>query len=92
QIRRLAFAVIHSSTLLLPMWRRLCVGEGLKARVIPRDVATRWNSTFDMLKVAIEYRTIVDLMVSDKKTGLRKFELDDLEWLALKDLLRVLKV
>ncbi|KAJ7263158.1 hypothetical protein B0H12DRAFT_988313, partial [Mycena haematopus] len=66
QIRRLAFSIVNSSTKLLPKWRALCSQHGLNPRLIPRDVATRWNSTFDMLKVAIQYRPVIDAIVSDK--------------------------
>ncbi|KAJ7670450.1 hypothetical protein B0H17DRAFT_841993, partial [Mycena rosella] len=65
-IRRFAFAIVHSSTILLPMWREACVDQGLNARLIPRDVATRWNSTFDMLKVAVQYRSVIDSMTGNK--------------------------
>ncbi|KAJ7078467.1 hypothetical protein B0H15DRAFT_788958, partial [Mycena belliarum] len=90
-VRRFAFSVVHSSTILLPLWRQTCVDLGLQDRLIPRDVATRWNSTYDMLKVAVEYRVVFDTIVSDKKTKMRKYELDDIEWEALSDLLVVLK-
>jgi len=46
--------------------------------MMPRDVATRWNSTFDMLDFAIDYRAAVDAMTSIR--DLRKYELDDDEW------------
>lgn len=83
---------MHSTTKLLPKWRELCANHDLGPRLIPRDVTTRWNSSYDMLKVAVKYRPVIDDMVSDKKTKLRKYELDDAEWDCLKDLLRVLKV
>ncbi|KAJ7697117.1 ribonuclease H-like domain-containing protein, partial [Mycena metata] len=90
-IRKLAFAIIHSSTVLLPQWRTVCQQLDLSPRLIPRDVATRWNSTYDMLEVAVEYREAIDTLVADKKTNLRQYELEDEEWEVLKDLLRVLK-
>jgi hypothetical protein len=55
-------------------------------------VKTRWNSTFDMLKVALEFRKAIDDITANKALKLRKYELDDEEWDILKDLLRVLKV
>ncbi|KAJ6467612.1 hypothetical protein DFH09DRAFT_1009157, partial [Mycena vulgaris] len=45
-----------------------------------------------MLKVAIEYRIPIDIMTADKKTKLRRYELDNEEWESLKDILRVLKL
>ncbi|KAF8165730.1 hypothetical protein B0H34DRAFT_643420, partial [Crassisporium funariophilum] len=50
KIQKLAFKTVHSSTILLPEWRRV-----LTDRLSPRDVSTRWNSTFDMLHVALRY-------------------------------------
>jgi hypothetical protein len=45
-----------------------------------------------MLKIALKYRPVIDAMVADKKTKLRKLELDDDEWETLGDLFGVLKV
>lgn len=61
-------------------------------RLIPRDVKTRWNSTYDMLKLALKYRVVVDDVTADKPLKLRKYELDDEDWTIIADLMRVLKV
>jgi hypothetical protein len=57
--------------------------------MMPRDVATRWNSTFDMLDFAINYRAAVDAMTSIR--DLRKYELDDNEWDTAANLCNTLK-
>lgn len=59
---------------------------------MPRDVATRWNSTFDMLEFALEYRTAIDRITDKCKLGLGEYELDDEEWILAKELHDVLKV
>ncbi|KAJ7195704.1 hypothetical protein B0H12DRAFT_1038619, partial [Mycena haematopus] len=87
---RFSFAIIHSTTVLLPLWRKTCTRFELEARLIPRDVATRWNSSYDMLKFAIEYRQAIDNLTATKKE-LRKFELEEEEWKTLVDLCRLFK-
>ena len=59
---------------------------------MPRDVATRWNSTYDMLEFAIKYRLAIDKITGDKLANLRKYELDDDEWSITMQLHKVLKV
>jgi hypothetical protein len=60
--------------------------------MMPRDVSTRWNSTYDMLAFAVEYRDAVDQISGDKGRGLRAYELSEKEWLIAKQLSEVLKV
>lgn len=64
----------------------------MKERLISRDVKTRWNSTYNMLNIAVLYRPVLDAVTLDKKLKLRGYELDEQDWVALGDLLRVLEV
>lgn len=59
---------------------------------MPRDVATRWNSTFLMLEFALEYRTAIDQMAAEKGNDLRKYELSDKDWVLAGQLRDALKV
>lgn len=59
---------------------------------MPRDVRTHWNSTFDMLEFAIKYRGAIDAMTSQRGLNLRKYELDDDEWVIATKLRDTLKV
>ncbi|KAI0653750.1 hypothetical protein C8Q70DRAFT_879145, partial [Cubamyces menziesii] len=67
KMRRLAFKIVHSTTLIKPAWESICNEKGLGQRLIPRDVKTRWNSTYDMLQVALEYRTALDTVCSRRE-------------------------
>jgi hypothetical protein len=77
---------------LLPAWKSTLRGLGLRERLMPRDVATRWNSTFDMLDFAIQYRAGIVAMVEARGNNLRALELSDEEWKIATDLHAVLKV
>jgi hypothetical protein len=89
QIRKIAYKVIHSMTILLPD----LLGElKMSIRNIPRDVATRWNSTFDMLDFALEYQKAIKLMVSDPDHGLSQYAMSAQEWKIVAQLRDVLKV
>lgn len=90
KLRHLAFAIVRSTTIALPAWRRYCKELKLKPRILPRDVVTRWNSTYYMLDFAIRYRTAIDAMTADKSLKLRKFELEMEEWSIAEDLVAVL--
>ncbi|KAJ7825035.1 hypothetical protein B0H14DRAFT_2369183, partial [Mycena olivaceomarginata] len=76
----------------LPAWKRACRTHSLPERLIPRDVRTRRNSTFDMLSFAVKYRKAIDDIAAERSLKLRKYELDEQEWEILGDLLMVLRV
>ena len=84
--------IIHSTTIALPTWRRICHELNLKERLIPRDVVTRWNSTYDMLKFVLRYRAVIDKITTDKGLKLRRYELNNDNWAIIKDLVSILKV
>ena len=90
KLRQLSFSIIRSTTIALPAWRRYCKELNLKSRILPRDVVTRWNSTYYMLSFAFKYRAAIDAMTADKSLKLRKFELEDEEWLIVEDLVSIL--
>ncbi|KAF6762937.1 hypothetical protein DFP72DRAFT_801544 [Ephemerocybe angulata] len=52
---RFSYAVLYSTTILLLHWFAILAELGLLARIMPRDVSTRWNSTYDMLIFVLEY-------------------------------------
>lgn len=59
---------------------------------MPRDVSTRWNSTYDMLEFAIEYREALDSITGNQKMKLRQYELAEEDWEIATKLRDVLKV
>lgn len=59
---------------------------------MPRDVSTRWNSTYDMLDFANDYQSALDIITGDRTMDLRKFEMSQEEWIVAKQLREVLKV
>jgi hypothetical protein len=58
--------------------------------MMPRDVSTCWNSTFDMLEFTVEYRAALNIMTTDHDMKLRKFELSKKEWGMASELCKVL--
>ena len=92
QLHRLAFALKNSPTILLPRWHEICDEKQLNDCVIPRDVRTRWNSTYDMLEFCIKYREAIDALCGERNLNLRRYELDDNEWKLATQLRDVLSV
>src|SRR5882762_10862482 len=74
------------------MWFRILNALDLDERKMPRDVATRWNSTYDMLEFTVKYRSAIDDITGDKSTNLRKYEMDEEEWRIAVQLQNTLKV
>ena len=66
---KIAFKVINSSMIILPSsdsWQRLLEELKVKDRIIPCDVTTCWNLTYDMLEFTLKYHKTIDILkVSD---------------------------
>lgn len=60
--------------------------------MIPRDVTTHWNSTFDMLDFCLTYAKAIRRITEDSTLGLRQYELSDVEWVIAGQLQTVLQV
>jgi hypothetical protein len=91
QVRQLSFAIIHSTTI-LPAWCQTCFELGLKEKLIPCDVVMEWNSTYDMMDFVLKYRHAIDQVTADKVLKLRKYKLDNDDWVIIEDLVAVLEV
>ena len=59
---------------------------------MPRDVSTRWNSTYDMLKFAFAYSEPINKITSERSMKIRQYELRDHEWEIVEQLRDCLKV
>jgi hypothetical protein len=84
--------MIHSTTIILPLWFQTLEKLKLEAQKMPRDVSTRWNSTFNMLQFALQYRPAIDDIAGNKNTNLQQYELDGDEWRIAQQLYDTLKV
>jgi hypothetical protein len=77
-------------TVLFPQWFSILRDLNRPEKMMPRDVTTRWNSTFDMLDFAVEHITAINIITADHK--LRDYELSEGDWGIARQLRDVLKV
>jgi hypothetical protein len=64
----------------------------LVPRIMPRDVSTRWNSTYDMLKFTYSYRVAINRLTDNRSLNLGHCVISELEWGLVRQLRDVLKV
>jgi len=72
------------------MFRASCNKFNIDPKQPVTDVKTRWSSTYNMLKWALEFREPVDDVCLDRR--FRHLEVVKDEWTALTNLIEVLKV
>lgn len=102
QLRKFAYAVTKSPTKLMPEWNKAV--KGLPVRVddskqshsqrciMPRDVPTRWNSTYEMLKFAYTYQDAINQLTDNRSMKLGHCVITQSEWVLIKQLRDALKV
>ena len=76
-IWKLAFKIIHSTTVLLPVWQKILQDLNQKMTYMPHDVMAHWNSMFNMLNYTLLHHDGVDGSMQQWELGLRRLELTD---------------
>lgn len=97
QLRNLAKKIVHSPTIRADL-EAACVRSKLQPALMVRDVATRWNSTAELIGRAIELRDALKYLVimkeHNKPRGVRlqRYQLSSEEWALLTQLHPLLDV
>lgn len=86
------YAIKNSPTIVIPKWFLMLDKLGLGHRMMPWDVSTQWNSTYDMLLFALKYQHTLNVITEDHEMKLCQYEMDDEEWGIAKELCDVLEV
>jgi hypothetical protein len=88
----MAFVLKNSMTILLPQWYKTLATHHLSHHMMPCDVSTWWNSTFDMLNFTLKYCPAIDMMTATQDFDLHKYELVPADWRIAGELHDVLQV
>ncbi|KAJ3832394.1 hypothetical protein F5878DRAFT_548248 [Lentinula raphanica] len=88
--RKISYKIINSPTLLLPRWREQLAGTDFAQHTLLRDVATRWNSTHDMLLSFLKMKEHVMQFIDRSSNGLAEYILTDEEWEVISGLVSAL--
>ncbi|KAJ7346380.1 hypothetical protein DFH08DRAFT_701395, partial [Mycena albidolilacea] len=78
-VRTVATKTVNYSTKLLSAWKQAVLDHGKKPKILPRDVKTRWNSTFDMINTALAYKKVIRDFTLDETNGLQSYVISTLE-------------
>jgi hypothetical protein len=92
QICKLTFAIKNSSTLTLPQWYWILEALSLDTQVMPHDVHTRWNATYDMLDFTYQYKQVINKITDICKMKLHEYKIEAHEWEVVQQLQDLLKV
>jgi hypothetical protein len=64
----------------------------MAVQLLPRDVRTCWNSTYNMLVVAVQYKEVLNALTADCNLPLWRYKLSDNDWAIIEDLVYTLEV
>ena len=99
QLQKFSYAVKNSTTILLPKWKDIIAQlasdptwKKLSICMMPHNISTCWNSTYEMLKFAYTYRPAIDKLTGDCDMKLWDYELLESECGIVKQLWDCLKV
>jgi hypothetical protein len=84
QLCKLAYAIKNSSTLTLPEWFHILDKLSLNACMMPHDVQTRWNATYDMLNFTYKYKDAINQITNRHNMKLQDYEIKPHEWNIIK--------
>jgi len=76
----------------------MCIKSKIKSLLMVRDVATRWNSTTELIERALSLREGLNLLVNleqhnrPRPSWLKRFQLTKQEWELLEKLFPLLEV
>jgi hypothetical protein len=86
QLHKLAFTIKNSSTLILPEWFWILDDLSLNARMMPCDIHTHWNTTYDMLEFTYEYKEAINQITDRHEMKLQDYKIKPHEWDIIKQL------
>ena len=100
-MHRLAYVIKNSTTIVFPEWTSILKQHAelsneadekpLSIRMMPRNVLTRWNSTFDMIQFVIAYREPLNDLTGCRTMKLQDYGLMEDEWKIAEQLSDVLE-
>ncbi|KAF9003858.1 hypothetical protein BDQ17DRAFT_1183093, partial [Cyathus striatus] len=69
KLRKLAYKTVFLTTKLLPAWNSCLTDLNLPFKIIPHDVRTQWNLTYDLLTFLLEHKEAYIWFTGDVKNG-----------------------
>ena len=76
QLRKLAYAIKNSSTLTLSEWFHILDELSFDAYMMPHDIQTCWNATYNMLNFAYRYKDAINQITDRHDIKPRDYEIE----------------
>jgi hypothetical protein len=86
---RNAVLFINTSSYRFQEFKQFCRSFGKRPRKLLQDVPHRWNSTFEMLSLCLDYKTIITSFYNSKQSSETLLEMDWNAATVIRDLLHV---